>query len=599
MQRGGGAHFRLWAPDRQRVSVEINGLVHALSAESDGYFSGLVQGADVGDDYGFRLDDDDTVYPDPVSRCQLSGPHGPSRLVDPASFLWTDASWKGVGLKGQVIYELHVGTFTPEGTWSAAAEKLPLLADVGISVIEMMPVAEFPGSFGWGYDGVDLFAPTRLYGSPDDLRRFINAAHAIGIGVILDVVYNHFGPDGNYMTCFAADYFSKKYDNEWGDPINFDGANSAAVREFFVTNAAYWIEEFRFDGLRLDATQQIFDDSADNIMAAIACAVRKAANGRETIILGENEPQQSRLIRPTGQGGYALDGLWNDDFHHSAVVALTGRREAYYSDYHGRPQELIAAVRHGFLMQGQRSAWQKKPRGTPAFGIEPFRFVTFIENHDQIANNGSGKRLHQQTSPGRFRAITALMLLAPGSPMLFQGQEFSSRAPFLYFADHKPDLAEDVSNGRREFLTQFESLVGIDVDEPAEEHTFKRCILDWTERGRNVHALSLHRDLIALRRNDPVFAAQEPVDGAVLDSLCFVLRFFGKAGDDRLLLLNLGPDLTVGVLPEPLLAPPLDGAWKLLWSSEDPAYDGSGVRPLSLDVGWVIPGEAAIVLAPT
>src|SRR5438093_3069995 len=336
----GKTHFRVWAPAARRVDVAVDGgTVTPLDAEQGGYFSGIVD-AWTGVRYRFRLDEGERGYPDPASRFQPEGPHGPSEIINPRAFEWSDVAWSGVPLQGQVIYELHVGTFTREGTWAAAEAELPELAHGGITVVEVMPVAEFEGRFGWGYDGVDLFAPTRLYGRPDDLRRFVDRAHALGIGVILDVVYNHLGPTGNYLRNFAPAYFTDRYENEWGDAINFDGPDAAPVREFFIANAGYWIDEFHFDGLRLDATQQIFDSSQENIMTAIGQRIRDAACERSTIVVAENEPQDTRLVRPAPEGGYGMDALWNDDFHHSAMVALTGRGEAYYSDTYAEPQEI-------------------------------------------------------------------------------------------------------------------------------------------------------------------------------------------------------------------------------------------------------------------
>jgi maltooligosyltrehalose trehalohydrolase len=304
--------------------------------------------------YSLRLDQGEAALPDPASRFQPEGPHGPSEIVDPGDFAWTDGAWRGRTREQLVIYEMHVGTFTPDGSWEAASRELRALAELGITCLEIMPVAEFPGRFGWGYDGVNLFAPTRLYGRPIDFRRFVDRAHAHGIAVILDVVYNHFGPDGNYLKLFSAAYFTDRYDNEWGEAINFDGPESGPSREFFVANAGYWIDEHHLDGLRLDATQAIFDRSEDHIIAAVARQVRSAGRGRTTFVVAENEPQHAKLARPAERGGYGLDALWNDDFHHSAMVALTGRHEAYYSDYRGRPHEFVAAAKHGFLYQGQR-----------------------------------------------------------------------------------------------------------------------------------------------------------------------------------------------------------------------------------------------------
>ena len=599
---GDGVSFRVWAPSRETVAVVVEGGgEHPLASEGDGYFSGLVH-VGAGARYRFRLDQDATLYPDPASRYQPDGPHGPSQVVDPSAYRWGDKAWKGVERKGQVAYEMHVGTFTPEGTWAAAAGKLPLLKEIGVTLIEMMPVNDFPGRFGWGYDGVNLFAPTRLYGTPDDLRAFIDAAHALGIGVVLDVIYNHLGPDGNYLACFAKDYFTDRYDNEWGEAINFDGPNAAGVREFFVSNAAYWIDEFHFDGLRLDATQSMFDASEEHVVAAIVRAARRAAAGRGIVLIGENEPQHTSLVRPPQAGGYGLDALWNDDLHHSAMVALTGRNEAYYEDHQGSPQEFVSAAKHGFLFQGQFYAHQGKRRGMPGFDLAPPAFVTFVQNHDQIANSGRGLRFHQLTDPGRARAMTALILLMPGTPMLFQGQEFWASTPFLYFADHKPELAKLVRQGRKAFVCQFPSIadeaMANRLDAPEDPATFAACRLDWTEFERNKAAVALHRDLLRLRRQDPVFARQErgALDGAVLGPEAFVLRFFGGNGDDRLLLVNFGCDLSRASFPEPLLAPPEGRGWRLLWSSESPAYGGGGTPPVETEKGWHLPGHAAIVL---
>src|SRR6185369_15663527 len=329
----GGAHFRVWAPRRRVVEVAIEGGTRTpLAAEDNGYFSGAVSGARAGTLYKYRLDGGES-FPDPASRFQPQGPHGPSQVVDPAAYRWRDEGWKGVSLPGQVLYELHVGTFTKEGTWAAAARELPALRELGVTVVEVMPVADFAGRFGWGYDGVDLYAPTRLYGTPDDMRAFVDEAHRVGLGVILDVVYNHLGPSGNYLPQFSERYFTDEYATEWGEPFNYDGEDAAPVREFVVANAGYWIAEFHLDGLRLDATQSMHDASPEHVLAALGREARRAAGARSIIVIAENEPQETRLVRPTEQGGYGLDALWNDDFHHSAMVALTGRSEAYYSDY--------------------------------------------------------------------------------------------------------------------------------------------------------------------------------------------------------------------------------------------------------------------------
>ncbi len=685
---GGGVHFRVWAPVRRRVEVVFAAsggrpAGRALELEREpggGYFSGVAASAAAGDLYRFRLDGGD-AFPDPASRFQPEGPHGPSRVVDPAAYRWRDAGWRGAVLQGQVIYEMHVGTFTREGTWAAAAGRLAGLADLGVTMLDVMPVAEFPGRFGWGYDGVDLFAPTRLYGEPDDFRRFVDGAHELGLAVILDVVYNHFGPDGNHLGQFSPAYFTNLYENEWGRSIHFHGAPE--VRELFLANAAYWIDEYHLDGLRLDATQAIHDLPAgkvghagpaggggEHILAAIGRAARRAAAalppGRSVLLVAENEPQDSRLVRPPEQGGHGLDAIWCDDFHHAARVALTGRAEAYYSDYRGSPRELLAAAKFGPLYQGQRYRWQRRRRGAPALDLPRSAFVFYLENHDQVANSARGERLHCLASPGCHRALTALLLLGPATPMLFQGQESAAAAPFVFFADHQPPLAGDVRRGRQEFLAQFPSLadpaVQAAIPDPAAPATFALCKLDPDGgddsgapggsgfpdgRGNSTRrrhrrqeaevaaALALHRDLLRLRREDPVFRLQAAagIDGAVLGPAALVLRWFappgesggsarageagGAGGDsaggssgggdpagggpagDRLLLVNLGADLELDPAPEPLLAPPAGARWQVLWSSEDPRYGGAGAPPPEDAAGgWRLPGQAAIALAP-
>jgi len=384
-------HFRLWAPKAKEVDLvleenaakEAKRTFHPLTREREGYFSGSVEAA-AGACYRFRVNKAENFHPDPASRFQPDGPHGSSVVIDPTTFEWTDAKWPGKRLKGQIIYELHIGTFTREGTWRAAIEQLPELARTGITVVEMMPIADFPGNFGWGYDGVDLFAPTHLYGTPDDLRAFVDRAHSLGLAVILDVVYNHFGPDGNYLGTYSDDYLTRENENDWGDSINFDGPNSGPVREFFITNGRYWIDEFHFDGFRFDATQSIFDKSEEHIVGAIGRAARKAAGPRSIILIAENERQETRLIQASDKGGDELDGLLNDDFHHTAAVALTGLREAYYTDYLGSPQEFISAAKYGYLFQGQPYIWQEAPRGTPTFDASPEAFVAFIEDRKSV-----------------------------------------------------------------------------------------------------------------------------------------------------------------------------------------------------------------------
>ena len=600
VRAAGGVHFRLWAPGSERVEVVLEtGAATGLAREPGGYFSGLAAAAD-GSRYRFRLDG--RLVPDLASRFQPEGPHGPSQVVDPSRFRWTDGAWPGPARERPAIYEMHVGTFTNEGTWEAASRELAALAALGVGVIELMPVADFCGRFGWGYDGVSFYAPTRLYGTPDDLRRFVDRAHAAGLAVILDVVYNHVGPDGSYFKSYSPHYFSRRYANEWGEPINFDGTHAAPVREFFVANAGYWIDEFHMDGLRLDATSQVFDASPVHVLSEITQRVREAAHGRSSLVIAENEPQDVRLVRPIAAGGYGMDALWNDDFHHAARVAVTGRNEAYYHDYLGTPQELVSCAKRGFLYQGQRYAWQGKRRGTPSLALASSIFVNYLQNHDQVANSAFGLRLHQITDPGRYRAITALALLMPGTPLLFQGQEFAASAPFLFFADHRAELAHLVREGRAKFVSQFPSVATPEVrarlPDPCDERTFLRCKLDLAERESHAEAYALHRDLLKLRREDAAFGSDVPIDGAVIGAEAFVLRFFVDGAGDRLLVVNLGRELELVPAPEPLLAPPPELRWETLWSSEDPRYGGGGTPPLETEGGWRIPGHAAAVLAP-
>ncbi|HEY2568783.1 MAG TPA: malto-oligosyltrehalose trehalohydrolase [Candidatus Udaeobacter sp.] len=606
-------HFRVWAPKAQRVdlvleqSTEKNSrqTFHELEAEEDGYFSGATD-VGAGTRYRFRINSGENLYPDPTSRFQPDGPHDSSCIIDPTQFRWTDSNWPGISLKGQVIYEMHVGTFTNEGTWRAAAQQLDELARIGITVVEMMPVADFPGKFGWGYDGVNLFAPTRLYGMPDDLRNFVNRAHSLGVGVILDVVYNHFGPDGNYLGVFSDDYLARGNEHEWGEMVNFDGRNSGPVREFFITNGRYWVEEFHFDGFRFDALHAISDRSSEYIIGAVGRAARDAAGGRSIILIAENDRQEAKMVRSRDVGGDDLDGMWNDDFHHSAIVALTGRKEAYFGDYQGTPQEFISAAKHGFLYQGQAHSWQNALRGSSTRGVSPEAFVSFIENHDQIANTGPGERLRFRASPSRYRALTALLLLGPWTPMFFQGEEFGASSPFMFFADiGDASLRDAIRKGRAQWLAPFLSLSEEKalkiLPSPDDPDVFERCKLDFSEREKNRQLYDLHTDLLKLRREDSRLRQQihRGIDGAVLGPRSFVLRFFSPDADDRLLLVNFGEPADLHPASEPLLAPPPGCTWETLWTSDSPRYGGKGAPRVSTAEQWVLPEETALLFRPT
>jgi len=600
-----GVHFRIWAPGH-KVELLIQGEGAAstveMAEEEEGYHSAFCGHAAAGTLYRYRLNGGES-FPDPASRFQPEGPHGPSCVVDPSSFQWSDGEWRGVGREGHVIYEMHIGTYTREGNWKAAAEQLRLLAELGITLVEVMPVADFPGRFGWGYDGVNHFAPTRLYGEPDDMRGFVDRAHSLGLGVILDVVYNHFGPEGNYLERFSLDYYGQEQSNVWGKEINFDGKNNGPVREFFIANASYWIDEFHLDGLRFDATHAIFDTSPEHILGCITERVRQVAGGRGVLMIAENEDQDIRCLRPKEQGGFGMDAVWNDDFHHSVHVALTGYHDAYYSEYYGSAQELISSAKWGYLYQGQRYFWQNKRRGSPTIGTSPSCFINFLQNHDQIGNSAWGIRLHRLTNPASLRAMTALLLLSPQTPMIFQGQEFSASSPFLYFADLSPEISRQVHTGRIEFLKQFTNIDSPEVidtiDKPYELDTFIQSRLDLSQRERHSQMYALYRDLIKLRREDPVFreAFACHIEGAVLGSAGFLLRYF--LGDQqRLLLINLGRELHLAPAPEPMLAPPERQRWEILWTSERVDYGGSGTPKLETEKFWRLQGNAAVALIP-
>ena len=597
------AELRVWAPEAPALTLVIDGRTVAMAPDAGGYFVVRTQ-ARAGSRYGFRFDGDDKVYPDPASRAQPDGPHGLSAVVDLDAYAWQDAGWRGVSLPGQVLYELHVGTFTREGTWRAAAARLPRLRDVGATVIQMMPVSEFAGEFGWGYDGVHWFAPYHAYGAAADLQAFVDAAHQLGLAVILDVVYNHLGPSGNYLPRFSPHYLSRRYANEWGDALNFDGPRADGMRELVLANVAYWVREFHVDGYRVDAAQQIYDASPEHMVAALTRVTRETAAPREVIVLAEHEPQHARLMRPVSAGGYGLDGVYNEDLHHSVRVALTGTHEAYTSDYRGTSREWLSAALHGFLFQGQYYPWQSARRGAPALDCPSHQFIAFLENHDQVANAAVGRRLIDVTSAPAWRAMTALLLLGPWTPLLFQGQEWASRTPFGYFSDHEPDLQAAVFQGRQAFLSQFTRLAaeyeGATV-EAIGRPAFQACRLDHDFDAAAEPAWRMCRDLLSLRRHDAALGQHAArLAGSTLDDRTLLLRFIGHvAHEDRLLVVNLGPDFDFACAPDPLVAPPELFCWSVLWCSEDRGYGGVGIAGNCPPAKLVATGQATTVFRPT
>jgi maltooligosyltrehalose trehalohydrolase len=596
-----GVSFRVWAPAQERVSLVIEGLDDIeMHADKGGYFTADVRDARAGQHYRYRLKDG--LRPDPVSRFQPDGPLGPSMIVDPRGFAWTDQGWKGIADRHRhVIYEMHIGTFTSEGTWRAAERHLEQLRRIGITTLEVMPIAEFSGDFGWGYDGVHMFAPTRLYGTPDDVRHFIDCAHAAGLAVVLDVVYNHFGPVGNFIAQFSDTFLGQA--GEWGDSINFDGPGSSGVREFVVENAAYWIAEFHFDGLRLDATHAMHDRSQEHIVSELARGARGAAGSRPILIVAESESQETRLLRDGGCFKDGVDAIWNEDWHHAAFVALTGHRQAYFTDYQGTANEFASMARHGFLYQGQWYTWQKHGRGGFALGLPGASFVTFLENHDQVANTGPGHRLFHHVNQAQWRTLTAMLLLGPGIPLLFQGQEFASTRPFAYFAHHDGELADAVRRGRGEFLSQFPALAGEQmqrrIPEPSSRETFEVAKLRIDEDSRRHQwAVRLHTDLLRLRREDPVFARlgtrEVQVESSAPTPHVLLLRYISSDGE-RLLVVNLGAD-HLSAMNDPLLASRPGARWQRLWSSEHPDYGGGGGFSFQEEGQWMLAGSSAMLL---
>jgi len=571
-----------------------------LDHARDGYFEGT-HNAGPGDRYLFRLDGG-AAFPDPASRFQPEGPHRASEIVDPSAFRWTDEGWNGpLGMHGQVIYELHVGAYTPGGTFAALADQLPALKELGITLVELMPVNGFPGRFNWGYDGVHLFAPNATYGRPDELRALVDRAHALGLGVLLDVVYNHLGPDGNYLGQFTDTFNSPTAPREWGDAPNLDGPGNGPVRAFFVENAARWIAEYHLDGLRVDATQSLHDGSPRHLCAEISRAARAAAGRRRVLLVAESEPQASEAVAPVEDGGWGMDALWVDDFHHAARVAATGQRGAYLRDYEGTPRELLACALRNSLYQGQHCTWQDKPRGGTLGAVPPSRAVFYLENHDQVANQLPSLHLHALAGAPLVRALTAWWLLLPQVPLIFMGQEFFSSSGFYFFTDHAPELERAVRRGRRGYLGQFPSAQAALGREawplPEGEAAFAASRVLPGERERKPLALAFHRELLRLRREDPVFSREGvQLDGAVLGESSLALRFEGGEAGDRLVLVNLGAERALSPCPEPLLAPGPGRIWTLLLSSSDSRYGGTGACFPDGTSTITLPGKTTLAL---
>jgi maltooligosyltrehalose trehalohydrolase len=520
---GESAEFRVWAPNARQVTLRLAGRRDLpMERGNDGTFA-VQTAARAGDRYFYIVDDHKPV-PDPVSRLLPEGVHGRSEIVNPGTFAWTDQDWRGVALRDYILYELHVGTFSPEGTFEGVIRRLDYLKSLGASVIELMPVAAFPGQRNWGYDGVSPYAVQASYGGPDGLKRLVDAAHGAGLAVMLDVVYNHLGNEGNYLRLFGP-YFTHRHTTPWGDAINYDDHGCEGVRRYVLENALYWIREYHFDGLRLDATQTIRDDSPLHIVAEIQQKVQQLAHelGRTVCVIAETDENDRRDLLPREQGGFGVDAVWSDDFHHAVHTYLTGEREGYYQDF-GRPEQIVRALNEGFVFQGEPFHFWGRKRGTPGAGIPLPKHVICTQNHDQVGNRARGDRLDALVPRGACKLAAALLLLAPETPLLFMGQEYGETAPFQFFTDYgDPALQKAVREGRRREFEHFVAFGG-EVPDPQDPETFERSKISgqWpVGRGqKNQDMLEWYRKLITLRKEAVVRGERtcraELVEGAIV-----------------------------------------------------------------------------------
>jgi len=573
----GGVEFRVWAPRLRSLQVLIREeapRIVPLVAEGNGDFAAVVEHLHAGVDYLF-VTDEGRELPDPVSRWQPHGVHGASRVVDAAGFPWSDHGWAGIPLKDYIFYELHTGTFTPEGTFEGIAGRLPYLRDLGVTAIEVMPVAEFPGSHDWGYDGVGLFAPQSTYGGPDGLKALVDACHRQGMAVVLDVVYNHLGPEGNYLEEFAP-FFTDEYKTPWGRAINYDGAESDGVQRHFINNALYWLTEYHIDGLRLDAIHGIFDFGAHHILQEIGEAFHGEAKrlGRQAWVIAESDLNDPRVIRPASCG-YGLDAQWNDDFHHALHTALTKDMRGYFADFQGLPS-LAKALNEGYVYRGQYSAYRKRRHGASSADRPGEQFVVFTQNHDQVANALSGSRASSLLSADRQRLAAAVLICSPFLPLFFMGQEYSETAGFYYFTDYgDPVLAEAVRQGRKQEAGAF--LADGEFLDPQDAATFLRSKLNWQllEERPNAGMLAWYRELLSVRRQNACLSnCRKDLTETESDfEEWLVLKRSDPSGSAALLMCNFSERSK----PIPIRAP--EGHWRRrLWSSAT-QYGGSGVEP--------------------
>jgi maltooligosyltrehalose trehalohydrolase len=551
-----------------------------------GHFGGLLAEVGAGERYRYRVDGQGP-FPDPASRFQPEGVHGPSEVVEPSGFAWSDANWGGINLADLVVYELHVGTFTPEGTFGAVTTRLPYLKQLGVTAVELMPVAEFPGERNWGYDGVDLFAPAHVYGRPDDLRQLVDTAHRLGLAVILDVVYNHLGPDGNYLSAYSPFYFTDRHRTAWGPALNFDGEHSEETRRFFIENALHWVHEYHVDGLRLDATHAIVDHGPRHFLAELAERVHRSVAGKAPLVIAEDHRNLAHMVKSEAQGGWGLDAVWADDFHHQTRRLLAGDQEGYFRDFSGSAEDLATTIRQGWYFRGQTSAYLGGPRGTDAAGIPPGRFLFCLQNHDQIGNRAFGERLHHQIELAAYRAAVALLLCSPAAPLLFMGQEWAAATPFQYFTDHTDQLGTLVTEGRRNEFRHFAAFSHPEscqqIPDPQARSTFLASRLVWEENTREPHAsvLRLHQALLRLRQTDPVLrsAAREGCAIEAIDDGTIVL-WRSAAGVSSLLgVYRLKGSGKVDLSELSASIPLADEYWDTVLTTEEVSFSPDPCRP--------------------
>ncbi len=575
-----GVNFRVWATEARQVEVVLldqndrETAIYELTKDENGYFSRLIGGIGAGTRYMYRLDRD-RLRPDPASRFQPADIHGASEVVSP-DFDWHDQGWSGLPLEDMTIYELHVGTATPEGTFEALVEKLDYLKSLGISTLEIMPVADFPGQRNWGYDGVDLYAPSSKYGGPVGLKKLVDAAHAHGLAVLLDVVYNHFGPDGNYLRDFSHQYFTHAKKSPWGDAINF---SAPAVRQFFVSNVLYWACEFHLDGLRLDATPWILDDSATHILKEMIVRVRQTLpGGRHFVMIAEDDRNNIGMLKSHSEGGYGFDAVWADDFHHQTRSSFAGDNEGYFMDYTGSAADLAETLSKGWFFVGQKSQFSGRYKGTDGSSIDPCHFVYCIQNHDQIGNRAVGDRLNFSIAPDAYRAASALLLLSPYTPLLFQGQEWAASTPFLYFTDHNAELGALVTKGRQEEFSHFSGFSQAAVPDPQAVNTFLQSKLKWDEQSQPEHSpvLTLYRDLLGLRRSsiNRENSHRQSFKAQVVDQDAIAMRYHSADEQDLLVIINLKDALNLTLSQTELAGLPEGFRWEPVLTTSDVKYGG-------------------------